>query len=269
MSSSRPITFVAPVGRRGDVLENNFLASPCFCALHQHQILIQENFASAALAYNDAISRSTNDLIVFAHQDVLFPDSWIPQLESALEQLELQDPDWGVLGCYGAKQDGGECGYVYSNGQGIVGMPFKDPESVQTLDEIVLILRKSSGLRFDERLPHFHLYGAGICLAAANREMKSYVIPAFCIHNTHRILILPDEFYECYAVLKKNWKSHLPIHTPCIRITRFNVPMYRRKLYEARLRYIHHREFSKTRVQDVGRLLKEVDRLLHGSADVV
>ena len=178
MSLSRQITFVAPVGRRGDVLENNFLASPCFRAPHQHQILIQENFVSAALAHNDAISRSSNDLIVFAHQDVLLPDSWIPQLESALGQLELQDPHWGVLGCYGARQDGRESGYVYSNGQGIVGVPFKNPESVQTLDEIVLILRRSSGLHH-ERLPHFHLYGAGICLAAANREMKSYVILRF------------------------------------------------------------------------------------------
>ena len=69
--------------------------------------------------------------------------------------------------------------------------------AVQTLDEIVLILKKSSGLRFDDSLPHFHFYGTDICLRAAQRGMRSYAISAFCVHNTHQTLVLPEEFYEC------------------------------------------------------------------------
>ena len=266
MSFTSNITFVAPVGRRGEVLEHNFLASSCLSEPRLHQVLIQENFKSAALAYNDAIDRSENDLMVFVHQDVVLPRPWLSQLERALQYLQVRDPNWGVLGAYGARPDGSESGYVYSNGQGVIGNPFEEPAPVQTLDEIVLILRKSSGLRFDERLPHFHLYGADICLAAAKQDMTSYAIPAFCIHNTHRILVLPKEFYECYKVLKKTWKENLPIQTTCIRVTRFDTFMYKRRLYEAYLRHVRHREMSRKRVCDVSSLLHEVETLLGDTA---
>ena len=100
MPNSRPITFAVAVNNR-EIFENNFMASPCFRGDHSHQILVQTGFSSASKAYNDAIERSTNDLIIFAHQDILFPESWIPDLRRALDSLEQTDPKWGVLGCYG------------------------------------------------------------------------------------------------------------------------------------------------------------------------
>ena len=203
--------------------------------------------------------------MVFCHQDVLLPEPWFAQLERSLEQLQASDGNWGVLGPYGVGFDSLDRGYVYSNGQGIIGRPLECPATVQTLDEIVLIIRKSSGLRFDKRLQQFHLYGADICLAAAKKQMKSYAIPAFCIHNTHRILILPNEFYDCYKHFKTAWKSELPVQTTCIRVTRFDLPMYKRRIREAYLRYIRRLECSKMRVQDVGKLLAEVDVLLRDS----
>ena len=54
-----------------------------------------------AEAYNDAIDKAQNDLIIFAHQDVIFPEQWLPHLERVLQYLEENDPQWGVLGCYG------------------------------------------------------------------------------------------------------------------------------------------------------------------------
>src|SRR5208282_1961914 len=113
MGTSRRITFAVPVRTRGDVLENNLLASPCFRTPHYHQVLIQENFSSAARAYNDAIERSLNDLIVFCHQDIFFPESWPSELERALDYLEDENPKWGVLGCGGMTRDGGWRGWVY------------------------------------------------------------------------------------------------------------------------------------------------------------
>ena len=130
-------------------------------------------FPSAAKAYNEAIDRAANDLMVFAHQDMIFPESWPKQLEEALVYLEASDPGWGVLGCYGKARDGVGHGWTYSPGQGLIGRRFGYPEPIQTLDEIVLVFRMSSGLRFDDDLPHFHLYGTDICLRAAGRGMKS------------------------------------------------------------------------------------------------
>ena len=171
--------------------------------------------------------------------------------------MEKDDPCWGVLGSYGETLSDNGRGYVYSSGRGIMGRPFVHPAPVQTLDEIVLILRKSSGLRFDETLPHFHLYGADICLRAAKMGMRSYAIPAFCLHNTHQSLVLPSEFYECYAHIKQVWKDCLPIQTTCIRITGFSFPLYRRKLSEFYLRHIRRKESGGTRVRNPLPLLEE------------
>ena len=86
------------------------MVSPCLRRPHGHQILVQQGFASAASAYNDAIDRSVNDLIVFAHQDIIFPEGWLEQLARALEFLGERDPNWGVLGCFGRSADGASHG---------------------------------------------------------------------------------------------------------------------------------------------------------------
>ena len=261
-SSNKGITFAVAVNQR-EVFENNFLASPCLRKSCDHQILVQEGFDSATKAYNDAIGRSLNDLIVFAHQDVILPETWLSELQHALSHLEIEDPNWGVLGCYGETQSDNGRGYVYSSGLGILGRPLKHPSPVQTLDEIVLILRKSSGLRFDDTLPHFHFYGADICLTAARMGLKSYAISAFCIHNTRQTLVLPKEFYASCRHIKRAWKDCLPIQTTCIKITKFNIPVYTRRLREAYLRYIRRKEFGGARKQNPQKLLDEFSPVGH------
>jgi hypothetical protein len=256
MADTQSITFVAAVNNKS-VFENNFLASPCLNGPHPHQILVQEGFSSASIAYNDAIDRSANDLIVFAHQDIIFPEFWLVDLQRALDSLQQTDPEWGVLGCYGVTLDEGR-GYIYSGGLGVMGKPTDRPATVQTLDEIVLILRKSSGLRFDESLPHFHFYGADICMAAAARGLKSYAISAFCIHNTQQNLILPKEFYESYRHVKRRWKNSLPISTTCVTMTRFDFHIYQRRILEFYLRFIRKKEIGAFRVKDGRALLAEI-----------
>lgn len=256
MTDAQRLTFAVAVNNR-ELLENNLLASPCLRGPHDFQVLIQEGFSSAARALNDAITRSRNDLIVFCHQDIFLPEAWLSELQCALDYLEREDPNWGVLGCYGETLDDNGRGYVYSSGRGIVGRPFERPAPVQTLDEIVLILRKSSGLRFDDCLPHFHLYGTDICLRAAKMGMRSYAISAYCLHNTHQTLVLPKEFYESCKHVKRVWKDYLPIQTTCIRITRFSLPLYYRRLREFHLRHVRQREFGGTRVQNPQQLLEQ------------
>jgi glycosyltransferase involved in cell wall biosynthesis len=249
MSLLNVVTFVVSVNDR-ELFSRNFLASPCLRRSRDHQILIQENFSSAAKAYNDAIDRAANDLIIFCHQDIVLPENWLSDLNRALDDLLIADPRWGVLGTYGKTKDGRGWGYLYSSGREVIGEPLKRPVSVQTLDEVVLILRKSSGLRFDDSLPHFHFYGADICLRAAQMGMKSYAVSTFCIHNTHQTLVLPKEFYECCRHIKRVWKDCLPIQTTCVRITKYNFPLYIRRLREFHLRYIRRRECGGRRVQD-------------------
>jgi hypothetical protein len=262
MPADRHITFVVPVQCWSEELEENLLASPCLRQPHPHQVLVQERFASAAKAYNQAIELALNDLIVFVHQDVILPLMWISDLERMLLRLEETDPRWGVLGCYGVTRSNQSKGYIYSPGPGVIGRPFERPVAVQTLDEVVLIVRRSSGLRFDDTLPHFHLYGTDICLRAKVQGMQSYAISAFCIHNAQEYLILPREFYNCCRHVKRVWRRELPIQTPCTRITRFNVPLYERRLREAHLRYVRHRGLVAPRAKDVPKLIKDVETAL-------
>jgi glycosyl transferase family 2 len=235
------ITFVCATNDRA-ILKTNLLASPDVQPGCGHEILLQRGYSSAAKAYNDAIDKSANDLMVFLHQDIYLPEGWISRLQESLWALDRKDHTWGVAGCWGTRKDSRGCGHVYSSGIGVLGCEFSDPQEIQTLDEIVLVVRKSSRLRFDEGLNHFHWYGTALCLAARDRGMRSYAISAFCVHNSKYSFVLPSEFYEGYRYVKRNWKHHLPIVSPCIRITRFDQDLIGR-----RLREIFHQMFPETK----------------------
>lgn len=255
MSDPQTITFVVAVNDP-EILNHNLLRSPCLSDTSRHQVIVQRGFCSMAKAYNEALTKSLNDIVVFVHQDVYLPQQWISQLERALAQLEVSDPQWGVLGCYGITQNGEYRGYVYSAAQQIHGKPFGHPLQVQTLDEIVLVLRRSSGLQFDSTLPHFHLYGSDICLGAAKSGMSSYAIFAPCIHNTRQYLVLPSEFYECCEHIRRRWADSLPIQTTCVRITRFNGRILRRRLQELYLRYIRRQMIGGRRAPNIEPLVE-------------
>ena len=60
------------------------------------------------------------------------------------------------------------------------------PARVATLDELLLVVRRDSPLRFDPALG-FHLYGADICLQAAERGLASWRSGALCHHNSRSI----------------------------------------------------------------------------------
>jgi len=253
------ITFVVAVNDDG-VLESNLLASPLFADNHSHQIIIRRNYASAAQAYNDALDQAVNGLLIFAHQDVFLPKDWMGRLGEALDWLYAKDPDWGVAGCFGVTPNGRHLGHVYSSGlRSILGQPFSEPVEVQTLDEMVLILRKPSGLRFDEYLPYFHFYGTDICMAARERGLKCYVVPAFCIHNSNAVYGFPKEFYAAYRHVKARWRKFLPIRTTCTTISQMDFELWRTRLVELGRRIVGvSKRPSGGRVQDPARLWKEM-----------
>lgn len=253
-----PLSFVVAVNNR-EIFQNNIQASPLFARIPDAQVIVQEGFPSASKAYNDGFGKAENDIVVFAHQDIVFPAGWADNLQKALHHLERVDPNWGVLGCYGSIGKDAGRGYVFSNGMGVHGRPFDDPIRVQTLDEIVLVLRKSSPLRFDESLPHFHFYGADICLSAAELGMNSYAISAYCVHNQQENIVLPKEFYECYWYARRKWRNHLPIWGTCIFVTTTNYDLYWRKMWEMYARVVRRRCVGAERVQNGLDLLRHAE----------
>ena len=208
------------------VLKNTLLGSPAIDG--RCQVITERGFASAGKAYNAGIEEARHDIIVFAHQDVYLPEDWTSSLARALAQLAVDDPNWGVLGSFGVvkgkRKD--RTGYCYSTGlKAILGEPFSKPIQTLSLDELLLVLRRSSGLRFDENMPGFHLYGTDICLQADSRNMNSYIISAFCVHNSNGVKRFPLDFWRSYFYLRKKWWHRLPITTCCTTITKLCLPV--------------------------------------------
>lgn len=183
-------------------------------------VMLQKGYTSAAAAYNVAIDQAENDLLIFVHQDVYLPRGWLATLQRTLDLLSNVDPNWGVLGVWGVADSSDEgTGFLYCTANGRLGSAFEGVREVSSLDEVLLIMRKSSKLRFDDQLPGYHMYGTDICLEARRNGMKSYVIPALCIHNTNGYGMLPLQFWRSYFYMRKKWWSELPITTSCTKIT--------------------------------------------------
>jgi hypothetical protein len=234
-----------------ETLRNNLYLSPEIKDNSFNQLIVKRGYSSAALAYNEAIEEAYNDVLIFVHQDVFFPQNWFLRLSNALNYLEKEQVNWGVIGCFGSRKESWNgVGRVFTTGMGLHGNEISKPEPVETVDEIVIIIRKSSGLRFDPSLPHFHLYGTDICMSARERGMGSYVVPAFCIHNTNQILKLPREFFECYKHIKRKYQRYLPIHTSCIKISKYDGEIYRRKIEEFIKKAIGKIELGEKRSED-------------------
>lgn len=223
-----------------EVLKQTLLASPAVDS--SCQVIPMTGYKSAAEAYNAGLKRADHELVVFAHQDVYLPGDWLTQVDRAVTQLNRTDPEWGVLGLFGVQDnpEGTKVGYCYSTGLGLtLGAPFSCPIEATSLDELVLIVRRSSNLSFDERLPGFHFYGTDICLTARELLMKSYIISAFCIHNSNGIQYFPREFWRGYAYMRNKWRNVLPVTTCCTRITASWVTAARRILKDMASRVLN------------------------------
>jgi len=207
-------------------LNNNLLKSPDI--KYAKEVVIVNSPSNASKGYNDGLSDCNSDLVVFAHQDVYLPKEWSFNLFKNIENLSKFDPNWAVAGVYGVTANRDGVGYVYSTGlKRFVGEPFRDPIQVRTIDEMIIVIRRSTGLKFDEKLPCFHLYGTDICIEAEALGMRNYVLPCFALHNSRGIRYLPLSFWRAYLYLRTKWKRRLPVVTPCTSITKGCLPIFR------------------------------------------
>jgi len=58
------------------------------------------------------------------------------------------------------------------------------PAIVESLDEVVLILRTDAGIGFDPDIPSFHLYGTDVVQSAKLARRTSYVVDLPVIHHS-------------------------------------------------------------------------------------
>ena len=226
-NSSAPLSFVTCVSSTGR-LRSNLLASPCLCPGTTHERIAVSNCPSAADGLNIGLEHAKHDWVVCVHEDVFLPEGWDRTLVQELPEAERRFGPIGVMGVYGVSEviepsnpahrlAAERIGWVVDRGRQLRDGP-ELPAWVATLDELLLVVRRDSGLRFDPALG-FHLYGADVCLQAREQGLTVVAIAALCHHNSSSIG-LPESFYESAQVFARKWRDRLPVATPCVIIDR-------------------------------------------------
>lgn len=129
------------------------------------------NPQTAAEGLNEGIEKADSDFIICCHQDVSFPENW----ESILSKQIPCLPKIGVVGTFGKTFELKSAGCIF-NPKPQLRANGHLPCRAMSLDEHCLMFFKSSGLRFDGSNPHFHLYGADLCLQAQEIGLYNYII---------------------------------------------------------------------------------------------
>ena len=157
---------------------------------------------SAAAALNLGWSRAGGDVLVFCHEDVVFPRDWLSMLARSIDEVEAKGKPWGILGPMGRS---GKRFFGHALGpDGVAAFHGPLPAEVETLDELCLVVPRSIPLRFDEALGGFHLYGVDLSIQAAEAGLGVFAIDAPVRHDSstrHR----PPEYHAVKRRLQRKW----------------------------------------------------------------
>lgn len=224
---ARSIDLAAAVNNQA-VLANCLQRSPDV-ATGALRLRTYEGRRSAAAAYNAALDDSTADVLVLAHQDVYLPRGFLAGAAAQIAQLEAMDPDWALAGVAGLDASGALQGRTWSSGLGaLIGERPLSPVAITTLDEMLLFVRRASGLRFDEQMPSFHLYAADAVQTAKARGQRSYVIDTPAIHHSRAVVALDAGYRAAYRYMQQKWRNELPIPNLVCPITRSPLTLFLR-----------------------------------------
>lgn len=186
--------------------------------------------SSMAQAYNDGLAQCDGDIVLFAHQDVYLPAGWLDRAQAVLSGLTVTHPDWLVAGPYGVKPDGQHAGQVWDVALGReLGGPGFAPVAIGSLDELLLILRREDGFRFDPALPHFHLYGTDLVQSALAKGRSAWAVELPVVHNCQRVDSLSGGYTRAYRYAARKWRAQLPIPTTICDLTTNPLPLLRAK----------------------------------------
>lgn len=209
-----PMTFVVNVTDEA-VFEANLMASPCLASGEGHELIVMRRQASEqAAAYNAGFDQASNELVVFVHQDVYLPKGWPVQCADALRIAEQMFGNVEVAGVSGTSTAAN--GAVEQIGRllesdALVGTPVGTARQAESLHDCLVMLKKSTRLRFDERLGR-HFLGADLCLQARQLGKAGVVLEALCYHNN--TVDVPDSgYWSAGTRFARKWAAELPVAT--------------------------------------------------------
>ena len=170
-------------------------------------------FNAAGVAYNRALEESDKEYLVLVHQDVYLPAGYAQQLRTEIEKLETIDPNWVVAGPIGLDRQKDLRGMVWASSlQRTIGERIAEPVPSICLDELLLVVRRASGVRFDEELPGFHMFGTDIIHIANTMGLEGYVIDTPVVHHSRPVISLSGGYQQAYRYMRAKWRRILPVH---------------------------------------------------------
>jgi SAM-dependent methyltransferase len=214
-----PLSFVVCVNDE-DQLQANLLRSPCLWPGSPHELLTYRGMSSAAAGLDRGLQDAAHDVVVLVQQDMYLPRGWDRRFDEQLRSAEQQFGPIGVAGIFGLRyRETGtdpDSGGVLPIGRAVdrdalLDWPTDCPAAVDGLDEILLAVRHSSGLRADPDLG-FHLYGADLCLSAHAKGLPAVVLDAVAYHNS-QFTALDPSFHAARVRLLEKWPDVRPLAT--------------------------------------------------------
>ena len=183
---------------------------------------------SMPCAYNSGLAQTQAKICLLAHQDVYFPKGWLDRAVDVLNALTQSHPDWMVAGPYGVSPAGLHVGRVWDVTMKCeLGGPGFAPTQVGSFDELLMILRRPDGFRFDEELPHFHLYGTDLVQTAISMGRTAWAVELPVVHKNRPIVSLGGGYLLAYRFARRKWRARLPIYTSVCALTYNPFPLWR------------------------------------------
>lgn len=143
-----------------------------------------ENHFDAFGAYNHFLRIARGEYVILCHQDIDLIDDGRKELDDLLRELTQLDPQWGVCGNVGVKEDGRFVHRItdpYGPNRS-KGGPF--PVKVVSLDEQFMVVRHDRNLALSHDLHGFHWYAADLCMVASMLGSSVYVINFHLYHKS-------------------------------------------------------------------------------------
>lgn len=227
LSGDSKLMTVCCLSNDSDILDRNLRASPSIKG-GRLALDIEHHPATAAIGYNRLLERNADAICILAHHDVYLPQGWKRLLIERLAEVEAMDPNWAIVAAYGIGDDGRHWGPVWSSAlSSVIGGVAPRPVPIMCADELLIVLRPGTGLRFDEGLPHFHFYGLDIVQMARKAGLGAYNVPLPLIHNDRFSKGLGKDYRDGYDYMHRKWRRHLPLRATTTTISWHKLHLYR------------------------------------------